>query len=88
LFFYRWDYKKSYRQHPKTGLSGFIGFNSCSIVEWSGFRMVASLDRFTINDHKHILFMTKWSRLVIKIQVMFSNDQNKMAALAIQKPDK
>ncbi len=56
---------EKYSQHLKSGPSGFIGFNSCPIVEWSGFRMVASLDRF-IKKRVMKKIITKWSRLEVK----------------------
>ncbi len=34
-----------YSQHPKSGTSGFIRFNSCPIVEWSGFRAIRKPDK-------------------------------------------
>jgi hypothetical protein len=34
-----------YSQHRKSGLSGFIGFNSCPIVEWFGFQAIQNPDK-------------------------------------------
>ncbi len=41
-----------YSQHLKSGLSSFIGFNSCPIVEWSRFR--------AIKKNRNHLSVFKW----------------------------
>jgi hypothetical protein len=38
-FFFLLGRQMNYSQHPKSGLSGFIEFNSCPDAEWSDIPM-------------------------------------------------